>query len=65
MKPSTRTHLAEQALLRHLRALSETPAGAMVRARLVLTPESAEQVRDLTESPPEATEEMKRLFDDR
>ena len=61
----TRTHLIEQALLHHLRALSEIPADAIVPARLVLTRESAERVRDLTERPPEATDEMKRLFDDR
>ena len=61
----TRTHLVEQALLHHLRALSEIPADTIVPARLVLTRESAERVRDLTERPPEPTDGMKRLFDDR
>jgi predicted DNA-binding protein len=61
----TRTHLIEEALLHHLRALEELPADAIVPARLVLTRESAERVRDLTERPPAPTEAMKRLFDDR
>lgn len=61
----TRTHLVEQALLHHLRALSELPPDAIVPARMVLDRASAERVRDLTERPPEPTEEMRRLFDDR
>lgn len=61
----TRTHFIEQALLHHARALQELPPEAIVPARLVLDEASAERVRDLTERPPEPTEEMKRLFDDR
>jgi len=61
----TRTHLVEQALLHHLRALSEVPADAIVPARMLLDRASAERVRDLTQRPPEPTEEMRRLFDDR
>jgi uncharacterized protein (DUF1778 family) len=61
----TRTHLIEQALLHHLRALNEIPQDAIVPARLVLTKDSAELVRDLLERPPEPTEDMQRLFDDR
>lgn len=60
----TRTHLIEQALLHHLRALEELPLDTIVPARLVLSPESAARVRDLTERPREPTDAMKRLFDD-
>ena len=61
----TRGHLVEQALLHHLQALDELPPDAVVPARIVLTEESARRVRDLIERPPEPTEAMKRLFDDR
>lgn len=61
----TRAHCIEQALLHHLQALEELPSEAIVPVRLVLTDESAQRVRDLLERPPEPTEEMKRLFDDR
>jgi len=61
----TRTHLVEQALLHHFRALNELPASAIVPARLILSEASAEKVRDLVERPPEPTEDMQRLFDDR
>ncbi|MEE8468612.1 MAG: ribbon-helix-helix protein, CopG family [Planctomycetota bacterium] len=61
----TRTHLIEQALLHHLRALNELPQDAIVPARLVLTRDSAELVRDLLERPPDPTEDMQSLFDDR
>ncbi|MFT5475277.1 MAG: hypothetical protein ACI8Y8_000606 [Planctomycetota bacterium] len=61
----TRTHLVEQALLHHFRALDELPPAAIVPARVTLSKASAEQVRDLVERPPAATEDMQRLFDDR
>lgn len=61
----TRTHLIEQALLHHLSALEELPADTIVPARLVLDRESAERVRSLTERPPEPTDALKQLFDDR
>ncbi len=61
----TRTHLIEQALLHHLRALEELPTEGIIPARLVLDAASAERVRELTERPPAPTEAMKQLFDDR
>jgi predicted DNA-binding protein len=61
----TRAHLIEQALLHHLQALEDLPADIIVPARVVLTRESAERVRDLISHPPAPTEAMKRLFDDR
>lgn len=61
----TRTHLIEQALLHHLRALEELPADVIVPARLVLDAASAARVRDRTERPPEPTDALKQLFDDR
>ena len=60
----TRTHLIEQALLRHLAALEELPMDVIVPTRIVLDCESAERVRDLTERPPAPTDAMKQLFDD-
>jgi hypothetical protein len=61
----TRAHLVEQALLYHLQALEELPADVIVPARVVLSQESAELVRDLISHPPPATEAMQQLFDDR
>jgi antitoxin component of RelBE/YafQ-DinJ toxin-antitoxin module len=61
----TRTHLIEQALLHHMRALTELPFDVIVPSRVVLSRESAERVRDLTERPPEPTDAMRRLFEDR
>jgi len=61
----TRSHLIEEALAHHLRALEELPEDIIVPARIVLARKSAEQVRDLVERPPEPTPSMKRLFDDR
>jgi predicted DNA-binding protein len=61
----TRARLIEDALLQHLQALEELPADVIVPARIVLGPESAKRVRDMIARPPEPTEEMKRLFDDR
>ena len=61
----TRGRLIEDALLQHLQALEELPADAIVPARLVLSAESAESVRDKIARPPKPTEEMTRLFDDR
>ena len=61
----TRGRLIEEALLQHLQALEELPGDVIVPARIVLSPESAERVRDLIARPPEATEDLKRLFDDR
>ena len=61
----TRAHLIEQALLHHLQALEQLPQDVIIPARIVLTKESAEKVRDLTSHPPAPTESMKRLFHDR
>lgn len=61
----TRARLIEDALLQHLQALEELPTDAMVPARLVLSAESAQSVRDRIAHPAEPTEDMKRLFDDR
>jgi predicted DNA-binding protein len=61
----TRAHLIEQALLHHLQALEELPSEIIVPARVVLTAESARRVRDLNAHPPQPTEAMRRLFDDR
>ena len=61
----TRAHLLEQALLHHLQALEALPTDVIVPARMVLDEESARRVRDLTTHPPEPTEAMRRLFDDR
>jgi len=61
----TRARLIEEALLQHLQALEELPADVIVPARLILSDESAERVRDMIARPPVPTEELKRLFDDR
>lgn len=62
---TTRAHLVEEALRHHLQALEALPPEAIVPKHVVLAPRSAEQVRDLIERPPQPTEAMKRLFDDR
>lgn len=62
---TTRARLVEEALRHHLQALAELPPEAIVPKRIVLTRESAERVRELVERPPEPTEDLKRLFDDR
>jgi predicted DNA-binding protein len=61
----TRGRIIEDALLQHLQALEQLPAEALVPARIVLSAESAAHVREMITRPPEPTEEMKRLFDDR
>lgn len=61
----TRARVIEEALMHHLEALEELPTDMVVPARVVLTRESATRVRDLVTRPPEPTEDMKRLFDDR
>jgi predicted DNA-binding protein len=61
----TRARLIEDALLQHLQALEELPADVIVPARLVLDEASAARVRDMIARPPEPTEDLKRLFDDR
>jgi predicted DNA-binding protein len=61
----TRAYLVEQALLHHLQALEELPTDAVIPARVVLSPESAQRVRDLISHPPAPNEAMQRLFDDR
>lgn len=60
----TRARVIEDALLQHLQALEQLPAEVIVPARIVLAPESQEQVRQMITKPPEPTEDMKRLFDD-
>lgn len=61
----TRGRVIEDALLQHLQALEELPADAVVPARIVLSAESAERVRRMIATPPEPTEDLKRLFDGR
>ena len=61
----TRARLIEDALLQHLQALEELPADVIVPARIVLSQESAERVRDMVARPPQPTADLKRLFDDR
>jgi uncharacterized protein (DUF1778 family) len=55
----------EDALLQHLQALEQLPADVLVPARIVLSSESAARVREMIKRPPEPTEDLKRLFDDR
>ncbi len=59
----TRAKVIEDALVHHLRALQELPADAIVPVRMVLTPESAEQVRDLVARPRRPTKALKQLLD--
>lgn len=61
----TRGRVIEDALLQHLQALEELPAEALVPARIVLSRDSAARVRRMISQPPEPTEDLKRLFDDR
>lgn len=61
----TRGRVIEDALQQHLQALEELPADVIVPARIVLSGESARRVRELIARPPPATEDLKRLFDDR
>jgi len=60
-----RARVIEDALLQHLQALEQLPDEAIVPARIVLAAESEEHVRQMIRRPPEPTEDMKRLFDDR
>lgn len=57
--------MIEDALQRHLQALEELPTDVIVPALVVLSAESSARLRDALARPPEPTEEMKRLFDDR
>lgn len=61
----TRARVIEDALLSHLQALEELPTEVIVPARLVLSRACAERVREMLNHPPEPTEEIKRLFDER
>jgi predicted DNA-binding protein len=61
----TRGRVIEDALLQHLQALEQLPADVLVPARIVLSSESAARVREMITRPPEPTDDMKRLFDDR
>ena len=61
----TRARVIEDALLQHLQALEELPTDMIVPARVVLSAESAERVRDAIARPPAPTKDMKQLFDDR
>lgn len=61
----SRARLVEEALDHHLQALAELPAEVLVPSRVVLTQDSAEHVRELLTRPPEPTEAMRELFDDR
>lgn len=62
---TTKGHIIEQALHRHLMALSEIPQNFMTPVYGVLSAESAKRVKDMIERPPKPTEAMERLFDDR
>lgn len=62
---TTKGHLIEQALHHHLVALSEIPESFMIPVHATLSAKSAERVKEIIERPPEPTEAMKRLFDDR
>jgi uncharacterized protein (DUF1778 family) len=48
-----------------MRTLEDIPAEARIPARIVLSEESAARVWQMISQPPEPTEELKRLFDDR
>jgi len=61
----TRGRVIEDALLQHLQALEQLSIEAIVPARIVLAPESATRVSQMLTRPPQPTEDMKRLFDDR
>lgn len=61
----TRARVIEEALLQYLQTLERLPADVIVPARIVLSAESAERVREMITRPPKPTKEMKRLFDDR
>ena len=61
----TKAHLVEQALLHHLQALEDLPADVISPVRIVLSDNRAGLVRDLVARPPEPTEAMKQLFNDR
>ena len=61
----TRGHLIERALEHHLQALEEIPPNFILPKRLVLSADSAAEVREMTERPPEPTDALKKLFDDR
>ena len=61
----TRTRLLEDALAYHLTALEELPPDIIVPARLVLSSDSADPVKNALTHPPEPTDDMKQLFDDR
>ena len=61
----TRGHIIERALEHHLQALEEIPPNFIIPKRLVLAPDSAVKVRDLTERPPAPNDALKKLFDDR
>ena len=55
-------HFIESALLHHLQALHELPADLVIPPRIVLEPESAQEVLRLIADPREPTEAMKALF---
>jgi hypothetical protein len=55
----------EQALLHHLQALEALPEDARIPTRMVLDSDSAARVCHILGNPPEPTEAIKELFDDR
>ena len=61
---ATRAHVLEQALLHYLQAVDSLPTDAIIPARVVLTNDSAQKVRELNSYPPPPTEEMRKLFND-
>jgi len=60
-----RGRVIADALRQYLQAWDELPAEALVPARIALSAQNAARVRQMIARPPEPTEDMKRLFDDR
>ena len=56
--------VVENALLHHLLALEELPLDLVIPARIVVSPESFEQVAASIQHPEPPTEAMKALFTD-
>lgn len=54
--------LIEDALLHHLQALKEFPLDVIIPAKIILTDDSMEQLVDIINNPPSATENLKQLM---
>ena len=57
-----KAYVMEQALQYYFRSLEELPEAAFLPPRLVLSPESFEEVLDLIENPPTPTQAMLELM---